>query len=105
MKFIVKLYPEIMMKSKPVRMRFTKMLETNIRNVLKKVDEDAKVQRQWDRIMVMVPKHKPELAQAFGERLACIPGIAHVVQVDEYQFTSVDDIYQQVLPVYREQLA
>lgn len=37
MKFIVKLYPEIMMKSKPVRMRFTKMLETNIRNVLKKL--------------------------------------------------------------------
>ncbi|MCS6211159.1 tRNA uracil 4-sulfurtransferase ThiI [Shewanella baltica] len=105
MKFIVKLYPEIMMKSKPVRMRFTKMLETNIRNVLKKVDEDAKVQRQWDRIMVMVPKDKPELAQAFGERLACIPGIAHVVQVDEYSFESVDDIYQQVLPVYRDQLA
>ena len=73
MKFIVKLYPEIMMKSKPVRMRFTKMLETNIRNVLKKVDEDAKVQRQWDRIWVKVPNDKPELAQAFGERLACIP--------------------------------
>jgi len=105
MKFIVKLYPEIMMKSKPVRMRFTKMLETNIRNVLKKVDEDAKVQRQWDRIWVKVPNDKPELAQAFGERLACIPGIAHVVQVDEYSFTSVDDIYQQVLPVYRDQIA
>lgn len=105
MKFIVKLYPEIMMKSKPVRMRFTKMLETNIRNVLKKVDEDAKVQRQWDRIMVMVPKDKPELLAIFGERLACIPGIAHVVQVDEYSFESVDDIYQQALPVYRDQLA
>lgn len=105
MKFIVKLYPEIMMKSKPVRMRFTKMLETNIRNVLKKVDEDAKVQRQWDRIMVMVPKDKPELVDVFAERLGCIPGIAHVVQVNEYSFESVDDIYQQALPVYRDQLA
>ena len=105
MKFIVKLYPEIMMKSKPVRMRFTKMLETNIRNVLKKVDEDAKVQRQWDRIMVMVPKNRPDLVDAFGERLACIPGIAHVVQVNEYDFESVDDIYQQALPVYRDQIA
>ena len=105
MKFIVKLYPEIMMKSKPVRMRFTKMLETNIRNVLKKVDEDAKVQRQWDRIMVMVPKDKPELIDVFAERLGCIPGIAHVVQVNEYSFESVDDIYQQALPVYRDQLA
>ncbi|ABE55845.1 thiamine biosynthesis protein [Shewanella denitrificans OS217] len=105
MKFIVKLYPEIMMKSKSVRSRFTKMLETNIRNVLKKVDEDAKVQRQWDRIMVRVPADRPELVDAFAERLGCIPGIAHVVQVNEYTFDSVDHIYQQVLPLYREQLA
>ncbi|MBB1269860.1 tRNA uracil 4-sulfurtransferase ThiI [Shewanella sp. SR44-3] len=105
MKFIVKLYPEIMMKSKSVRSRFTKMLETNIRNVLKKVDEDAKVQRQWDRIMVRVPKDKPELVDTFAERLGCIPGIAHVVQVNEYSFDSVDHIYQQVLPLYRDQLA
>lgn len=93
------------MKSKSVRSRFTKMLETNIRNVLKKVDEDAKVQRQWDRIMVKVPLDKPELMDAFADRLACIPGIAHIVQVNEYTFDSVDHIYQQVLPLYRDQLA
>lgn len=105
MKFIVKLFPEIMMKSKPVRMRFTKMLETNIRNVLKKVDESAKVQRQWDKIMVMVPDDRPELIEAFAERLGCIPGIAHVLQVSVSTFESVDDIYQQTLAVYKDQLA
>ena len=105
MKFIVKLFPEIMMKSKPVRMRFTKMLETNIRNVLKKVDESAKVQRQWDKIMVMVPDDRPDLIEAFGERLGCIPGIAHVLQVNVSTFESVDDIYQQTLAVYKDQLA
>ncbi|PKG75044.1 tRNA 4-thiouridine(8) synthase ThiI [Shewanella sp. Choline-02u-19] len=105
MKFIVKLFPEIMMKSKPVRMRFTKMLETNIRNVLKKVDESAKVQRQWDKIMVMVPDDRPDLVEAFAERLACIPGIAHVLQVEVSTFESMDDIYQQTLAVYKEELA
>jgi thiamine biosynthesis protein ThiI len=105
MKFIVKLFPEIMMKSKPVRMRFTKMLETNIRNVLRKIDEDAKVQRQWDKIMVKVPADKPEMQSVYAERLACIPGIAHVLQVKESTFESVDDIYQQTLAVYRDQLA
>lgn len=105
MKFIVKLYPEIMMKSKSVRMRFTKMLETNIRNVLKKVDENVKVQRQWDKIMVLVPDDKQQLVEAFAERLTCIPGITHSLQVNEYTFDSVDDIYQQVLPVFKEQLA
>ncbi|WP_025819919.1 tRNA uracil 4-sulfurtransferase ThiI [Shewanella marina] len=104
MKFIVKLYPEIMMKSKPVRTRFTKMLETNIRNVLKKVDDDAKVLRMWDRIMVMVPADKPELADKFAERLACIPGIAHVLKVNEYSFETVDDIYQHALRVFKDEL-
>ena len=105
MKFIVKLYPEIMMKSKSVRLRFTKMLETNIRNVLKKVDEEAKVQRLFDRIVVKVPEDKPELQGKFAERLACIPGIAHVVQVSEYPFDTVDSIYQLALPRYRDEIA
>ncbi|WP_076540319.1 tRNA uracil 4-sulfurtransferase ThiI [Shewanella sp. UCD-KL21] len=105
MKFIVKLYPEIMMKSKTVRMRFTKILETNIRNVLKKVDDEVKVQRQWDRIMIHVNSDEQARINAIAERLECIPGIAHVVQVDEYRFESMDDIYQQVLPVYKAQLA
>ncbi|ABV37928.1 thiamine biosynthesis/tRNA modification protein ThiI [Shewanella sediminis HAW-EB3] len=104
MKFIVKLFPEIMMKSKPVRMRFTKMLETNIRNVLKKVDESAKVKREWDKIMVLVPSDRPDLVEAFADRLSCIPGIAHVLQVNESTFESVDDIYQQTLALYKEQL-
>ncbi|MCE9789327.1 tRNA uracil 4-sulfurtransferase ThiI [Shewanella chilikensis] len=104
MKFIVKLYPEIMMKSKPVRMRFTKMLESNIRNVLKKVDEDAAVTRLWDRIMVQVPKDKPQLKQVFAERLACIPGISTISQVNEYSFETVDDIYQHALKVYADEL-
>ena len=105
MKFIVKLFPEIMMKSKPVRTRFTKMLETNIRNVLKKVDETAKVKREWDKIMVLVPDDRQDLVEAFADRLACIPGIAHVLQVSESTFESVDDIYQQTLAVYKDELA
>ncbi|WP_299011732.1 tRNA uracil 4-sulfurtransferase ThiI [uncultured Shewanella sp.] len=105
MKFIVKLFPEIMMKSKPVRMRFTKMLETNIRNVLKNVDESAKVQRQWDKIMIMVPDDRADLIEAFGERLACIPGIAHILQVNVSTFESIDDIYQQTLAAYKDELA
>ncbi|GGI73550.1 tRNA uracil 4-sulfurtransferase ThiI [Shewanella gelidii] len=104
MKFIVKLYPEIMMKSKPVRMRFTKMLETNIRNVLKRIDEDVKVQRQWDRILVMIPSEKPAIGDDVAKALTCIPGIAHSLQVNEYTFETVDDIYQQAQKTFAEQL-
>lgn len=104
MKFIVKLYPEIMMKSKSVRKRFTKMLETNIRNVLKKIDEDIKVQNLWDKLVVVVPADKMDLVDKVAERLQCIPGIAHSLKVNEYTFETMDDIYQHALPVYRDQL-
>ncbi|WP_133406030.1 tRNA uracil 4-sulfurtransferase ThiI [Parashewanella tropica] len=104
MKFIVKLYPEIMMKSRSVRLRFTKMLESNMRNVLKRVDDGVRVQRQWDRIVVSCPDES-SITESVIERLSCIPGIAHTLQVEEFTFESVDHIYQQVLPVYKEQLA
>jgi thiamine biosynthesis protein ThiI len=43
MKFIIKLFPEITIKSKSVRQRMVKILQGNIRNVLQKVDETITV--------------------------------------------------------------
>ena len=43
LKFIVKLHPEIAIKSKSVRKRFTK-LENNIKIVLRRVDEKVQVE-------------------------------------------------------------
>ena len=48
MKFIVKLFPEIMIKSETVRKRFAKILTSNIRNILQKYDEETAVLRHWD---------------------------------------------------------
>ena len=45
MKFIVKLFPEIMIKSETVRKRFAKILTSNIRNILQKYDEETAVVR------------------------------------------------------------
>lgn len=52
MKFIIKLFPEITIKSQSVRLRFIKILNGNIRNILKTVDEEIKVVRHWDHIVV-----------------------------------------------------
>ncbi|WP_202214994.1 hypothetical protein, partial [Klebsiella pneumoniae] len=48
MKFIIKLFPEITIKSQSVRLRFIKILTSNIRNVLKDLAEDVAVVRHWD---------------------------------------------------------
>ncbi|VDZ72125.1 thiamine biosynthesis protein ThiI [Atlantibacter hermannii] len=52
MKFIIKLFPEITIKSQSVRLRFIKILTGNIRNVLKHYDENLAVVRHWDHIVV-----------------------------------------------------
>ena len=46
MKFIIKLFPEITIKSQSVRLRFIKILTGNIRNVLKHYDETLKSVRK-----------------------------------------------------------
>ena len=52
MKFIVKLPAEITIKSRPVRKRFTKILYTNIKNVLCRIDAGITTSMNWDNIDV-----------------------------------------------------
>ncbi len=47
MKFIIKLFPEITIKSQSVRLRFIKILTGNIRNTLRTVDDEIAVVRHW----------------------------------------------------------
>lgn len=105
MKFIVKLFPEIMMKSKPVRKRFSKMLQGNIRNVLARHDEDIKVILEWDKIVVRSENDSPENKAAVIHYLKSTPGIAHFLEVNETIFTDIHDIYEQVKDRFGESLA
>ena len=52
MKFIVKLQAEITIKSRPVRKRFTKILESSVKNVLRRVDDQVTTRMNWDNIEV-----------------------------------------------------
>jgi thiamine biosynthesis protein ThiI len=94
MKFIVKLFPEIMMKSKPVRKRFSKMLQGNIRNVLTTYDEDVKVILEWDKIIVRTDNESAENKAILIKMLSSTPGIAHFLEVKETEFTDLHDAYE-----------
>lgn len=95
MKFIVKLFPEIMMKSKPVRKRFSKMLQGNIRNILRNYDEDVKVILEWDKIIVHTDNDSAENKQTIIKMLSSTPGIAHFLEVNESEFSDLHDAYEQ----------
>ncbi|HDR1062802.1 tRNA uracil 4-sulfurtransferase ThiI [Pasteurella multocida] len=95
MKFVIKLFPEIMIKSESVRKRFVKILTGNIRNILTKHDESIAVVRHWDYIEVRSKKaeNRPHLIELLGR----IPGIHHFLEVDEKPFTTIHDIFEQTL--------
>ncbi|ARU93251.1 tRNA uracil 4-sulfurtransferase ThiI [Tatumella citrea] len=102
MKFIIKLFPEITIKSQSVRLRFIKILNGNIRNILKTIDEEIKVVRHWDHIVVR--SKREELKTVIAEELTRIPGIHHILAVEEHSYTDVHNIFEQTLELYRDRL-
>ncbi len=102
MKFIIKLFPEITIKSQSVRLRFIKILNGNIRNILKTIDEEIKVVRHWDHIVVR--SQREELKPVIVEELTRIPGIHHILAVEEHSYTDMHHIFEQALELYRDRL-
>jgi thiamine biosynthesis protein ThiI len=102
MKFIIKLFPEITIKSQSVRLRFIKILTSSIRNIVKPHDDSLAVVRHWDNIEV---RSQDESKHDLIVELLCrIPGIHHIQEVEERPFESVHDIFEQVLAAYRQEL-
>ena len=102
MKFIVKLFPEITIKSQSVRLRFIKILSSSIRNILRTVDEEIKVVRHWDHIEVR--SKNESLRETLVTELTRIPGIHHVLAVEDRAYTDIHHIFEQTLEAYRAQL-
>ena len=92
MKLIVKVFPEITIKSRPVRKRFIRQLGRNIRTVLKDLDPALAVDGVWDNLEVVTRLEDEKVLREMTERLSCMPGIAHFLQVDEYPLGDFDDI-------------
>jgi tRNA uracil 4-sulfurtransferase len=107
MKYIIKLFPEIIIKSKSVRHLMTKVLQSNIRNVLKRHNIIVKVHIEWDKIVLStVDNECPEnlTSQELISLLQNIPGIQSVLEVQEFAYTSVHDIYEKTAAYYGEEI-
>lgn len=102
MKFIIKLSPEITIKSQSVRLRFIKILSTNIRNILKPCCDSLAVVRHWDYIEVRTKNsaQAPQICDA----LTRLPGIHHILEVEEHSYKDMQDISAQTLACYHDLL-
>lgn len=92
MKLIVKVFPEITIKSPPVRKHFIRQLGKNIRSVLRDLDPALKVSGVWDNLEVETRLTDTKVLREMIERLSCTPGIVHFLEVNEYPLGDLDDI-------------
>lgn len=100
MKFILKYFPEITIKSGPVRKRMSRQLTENLRVLLRRFDADAKVVQDWDNLEVYVPGEDEERAAALGDLLSCVPGIGKIARVRAFPLGDLDQIYECVHSVW-----
>ena len=105
MHFIVKVFPEIIIKSPPVRKRFIKQLRDNLRRLLADLGVDIDVQRDWEKIEVVAPGADASVTAQVAEVLAHTPGIANFSLIQAYPLGDLEDIFQKTLAHWRDALA
>lgn len=101
--FIIRLFPEITIKSTSVRKRWSKKLVDNIRILARRIDDTATVLLDWDRIILRT-KGDDSLASALSAMLENTPGIAHFSRVHAYEFETMHDIYERTFEHWKARL-
>ncbi len=92
MHFVVKLFPEIVVKSPPVRRLQTRILQDNIRRLLKPLDKGVEVVSDWEKIEVRCSRQDEALKDQVVERLSCTPGISKFSEIQAFDFETLEDI-------------
>lgn len=104
MKLILKVFPEITIKSRPVRKRFIRQLAKNVRSILRDLDPEVRIEGEWDNVELNTAVTEPSILAEMIERLTHTPGIAHFLEVHEYPLGDFDDILDKCLHHYADQL-
>ena len=111
MQYTIKLFAEITIKSRPVRQRMVRMLRDNLRTLIKPLDPDIVMDRNWDYIGISSQADDATQAQIV-DVLKRTPGISHFQCVHEFPLYQPDTsdvdwegIFAHTRAVYGELLA
>jgi len=94
MLFLIKLSPEITIKSRVVRRRLTRQLRRNLHRVLIELDDQIQVQSQWDAIEVETEGSGGTKPMQIEERLRNIPGVAQINCVEKHPLPPIGDMLE-----------
>jgi tRNA uracil 4-sulfurtransferase len=106
MYYLLKLFPEITIKSRSVRRHMTRCLTANVRNSLRPLDKRVTVQERWDSLQVWLPDALPAALQAeIPVRLTRIPGIHEIQAIEEVGFRDLEEIAERLVPLWQAEIA
>ncbi|MCH8175031.1 MAG: tRNA 4-thiouridine(8) synthase ThiI [Proteobacteria bacterium] len=105
MLFLIKIFPEISIKSRPVRKRFIRQLRKNIRAVIRPLDSAATVIGEWDIIELRTDVGDTASGRdIMVEQLTRIPGIALVQEVEKFPLPDMDGVLALCLRTFTAKL-
>lgn len=104
MLYLLKYFPEISVKSRIVRKQFTLQLRKNIRNVLKVIDPNIVVTREWDCLHVSTEFVDATLLALISTRLSNTPGVALIHEVSIQPLPTLEGIAQRVQQEYADKI-
>lgn len=104
MLFLVKLFPEITIKSRPVRKRFIRQLRKNLKLVLKPIDDTTVIRGDWDSLEVEISSDDPATIAQIIEKLCCTPGISQFAEVEKFDLPDLDGMLDLALQFHKDSL-
>ncbi len=104
MQFLIKFFPEITIKSRPVRKQLVKQLRDNLRALLKPIDPAIDIIRDWDQLTIITAKNEATCREQIIDVLSRTPGIAYFLDVQEYALGDLDDIYAKTAALWGQRL-
>lgn len=93
MKFILKLFPEIMVKGTSVKKKMVMQLQHNLINLLRRVDPDVRIKYFTSKLEIF---SNDVCAEAVRHILISTPGIEQVLEAVQFEVKTLDEIVQKV---------
>lgn len=95
MKFIVKLFPEIMVKGNAVKKKMVSQLSNNLRQQLERTDCPFEMKRFWDKIEVFCEDNDQAIVRQI---LLQTPGVEQILESIQMAFETLDDVADRIAP-------
>ena len=90
--YVVRFFPEIIIKSREVRQRYIAVLRRSLRTQLKMLNSPATISGGWDSLNIDVEGCSQEMQARIVSLLTRTPGIDQVLEVRKYPLVDLEGV-------------